>query len=61
MTQVHDGHQWVEFDEVEVITELRELKARLDSVERTVEGMQILLGKASEYKARPRREKRLPR
>ena len=35
------------------------INKRLDRLERTLEGMQVLLGKASEYKARPRRE-RLP-
>ena len=43
------------------IQEIVDLKNRVDKLERTIEGMQILLGKASEYKARPRKEKRLPR
>jgi hypothetical protein len=40
---------------------IESLEKRIDKLERTLEGMQILLGKASEYKARPKREKRLPR
>ena len=37
-----------------------ELEKRLDELERTVAGLQVLLGKASEYRARPKRG-RLPR
>ncbi len=56
---ISSGDRWVEFNEAEVLERLRELEKQLDSIERTVAGLQILLGKASEYKARPRRE-RLP-
>lgn len=40
--------------------EFEELKERVDSVNRTLDGLQVLLGKASEYKARSRGRKRLP-
>ena len=36
-----------------------DLEKRIEMLERTLAGLQVLLGKASEYRARPRRE-RLP-
>jgi hypothetical protein len=50
---VSDGEDWVPFD-------LNDVLRRLDELERTLAGLQILLGKASEYKARPKKG-RLPR
>ena len=38
----------------------QDLEDRIEILERTVAGLQVLLGKASEYKARPKRG-RLPR
>ena len=36
------------------------LERRIDELERTVAAMQVLFGKAAEYKARPRPRRRLP-
>lgn len=51
-------------EEVELILQTanknKDLEVRVEALERTVAGLQVLLGKAAEYKARPKRE-RLPR
>lgn len=40
--------------------QIEDLEKRVDELERTLAAIQVLLGKASEYKARPRPKRRLP-